>query len=84
MSTEVAKCRGCGMVLKGEPYYKGGAAYHPRTGDRCKSNFFGGFVCSSSCDRSSSLRQLSSIPGAGEARHLDDPTQEHFNRNWRD
>jgi len=48
---EQAECRGCGMTLKGKPYYMGGAAYHPTTREQCKINFYGGYVCSDDCDR---------------------------------
>lgn len=77
-----AKCRGCGMALRGKPYHLGGNAYHPRTGEQAKSNFFGGYVCSYSCDRRVSLDMLSSMPGAGPAVRLDSGTQASLNRNW--
>lgn len=48
---EVATCRGCRMELRGKPYYMGGSAYHPRTGEQCKVNRYGGYVCSESCDQ---------------------------------
>lgn len=60
---EVATCRGCGKELKGKPYYMGGTAYHPRTNERCKVNFYGGFVCSDKCDKRASYELEASMPG---------------------
>lgn len=80
---EVATCRGCRRVLNGKPYYMGGSAYHPDTGERCPANHFGGFVCSEQCDRRVCLDMLSSMPGAGPAKQLDGPCAESVARNWR-
>jgi hypothetical protein len=60
---EVAICRGCKKVLKGKPYYMGGSAYHPRTNERCKVNFYGGFVCSDECDKRANYELERSMPG---------------------
>lgn len=54
MKQKKAICRGCKRVLNGKPYYFGETAYHPETGERCKINFYGGFVCSEQCDRDAS------------------------------
>jgi hypothetical protein len=78
-----AECRRCRMKLIGKPYYMGGFAYHPRTREQCKVNYFGGFVCSPECDYQASIDQLSSMPGAGEARRLDSHAQASFDRNWK-
>jgi len=56
-----AECRGCGMALEGTPYYKGGNARHPKTGNVCAVNFYGGYVCSDGCDQVSTRRQERSI-----------------------
>lgn len=78
-----AVCRGCGQVLKGDAYMYGGHAFHPSTGEQCKTNFYGGFVCSEGCDRRASLEQESSMPGArGPARHLSGQAAAHLRRNW--
>lgn len=84
MSDEVASCRGCGMLLRGKPYYMGGSAYHPVTGERCPANHYGGFVCSRSCDIRASRELENSMPG-----HINDPNsrlssyaQERIRRNW--
>jgi len=50
MKEEQATCRGCGMLLKGGPYYKGGSTYHPETNERCDVSFWGGFICSEGCE----------------------------------
>ncbi|NFV80052.1 hypothetical protein [Magnetospirillum aberrantis] len=80
---EPAVCRGCGMVLRGDAYMYGGSAYHPRTGERCPSNFYGGFVCSEGCDRRASMAMENSMPG-GPGRYLSDPAAERLRRNWGD
>jgi hypothetical protein len=72
------------MVLKGKPYYMGGIAYHPVTEERCPVNFYGGFVCSRSCDIKASRELENSMPG-----HTNDPysrlssyAQERIDNNW--
>ncbi len=67
MKDETATCRGCGKSLMGTPYHFGGDAYDPVTDERCKFNFYGGYVCSRECDVSSSRQLENSMPG-----HLDD------------
>lgn len=50
--SDTAKCRGCGMTLNGKPYHLGGPfARHPKTGEVCRVNYYGGYVCSESCDQ---------------------------------
>ncbi len=46
-----AHCRGCHRLLNGHPYYTGKPAYIPETGARALSHHFGGWVCSSTCER---------------------------------
>lgn len=80
---ETATCRGCGKILKGDPYYKGGNAYHPTTNERCKVNFYGGFVCSKSCDMTASLELERTMPGhTGSQSSLSSPAFAHFKNNW--
>lgn len=79
---EVATCRGCGIVLRGKPYYMGGSAYHPRTGERCKVSHYGGFVCSHSCDYRSSVHMLDSMPGCAGATRPSCYAMEQIRRNW--
>lgn len=79
---EVATCRGCGKALKGEPYYTGKGAWIPETGEPAKRNFYGGYVCSRSCDYSVSIEMESSMPGAGPARRLGSSSESHYKKNW--
>lgn len=58
-----ATCRCCKTPLKGTAYMYGGDAYHPKTGERCKVNFYGGYVCSDLCDRRATYDLEESMPG---------------------
>lgn len=83
MREDVATCRGCGMVLVGKPYFKGGDAYHPRTKERCPVNHYGGFVCSPECDYKSSLRLEQEMPGhSASDRTLGCYAQASLDKNW--
>lgn len=66
-SDEHAVCRGCGKVLRGEPFYKGGQAFLPIPGRsiRALTNFYGGFVCSRECDWRAALDLEQTMPGHG-------------------
>ncbi len=78
-----AVCRWCGLVLQGKPYHMGGSAYHPRTGERCPSNHYGGFVCSEQCDRNASLELEQSMPGHGYGQTtLGSSAQRSLINNW--
>jgi hypothetical protein len=79
---EQAVCRGCGLPLKGHAYMYGGDAYHPRTGDRCNVNFYGGYVCSEDCDRRASRELEADMPGGPKGVHLSSGAQESLRRNW--
>lgn len=79
-----AVCRGCGMHLDGSPYFRGGHAYHPRTGKHALANHFGGWVCSEACDRLAHLRQEQDMPGHGGQRDLDPHTSREISRKWED
>ena len=80
---EHATCRGCGRVLRGKPYWMGGSAYIPETGERAAVNHFGGYVCSENCDRRACLEMLSSMPGAGPAKSLSNTfCGETVKQNW--
>lgn len=80
---DVATCRGCGMVLKGKPYYMGGSAYHPKTNEQCKTNHYGGFVCSYDCDKNSSIRLERTMPGHNrEQKNISCFAKESLERNW--
>lgn len=83
MSDEVATCRGCRMVLKGKPYSAGGLAYHPRTNEQAKVNFYGGYVCSPECDFKSSLELERTMPGHSYTqRDIGTFARQSLNRNW--
>lgn len=84
MSELTAECRGCEMKLKGEPYYRGKDARHPETGEICKKNYYGGFVCSDICDYNSSKELEQSIPGAGRFVSLSSLAYKHYHNNWKD
>ncbi|PCI45807.1 MAG: hypothetical protein COB41_00625 [Proteobacteria bacterium] len=82
---ETAVCRGCRKKLRGEPYYKGKPAYDPETGERCNVNFYGGFVCSQSCDKRASLELERTMPGHNcNQDTLSDPAMRDYNRKWND
>ena len=78
---ETAKCINCGRILDGKPYHFGSGAYFPDTTERVPANFYGGYVCSESCDIKHSLYIGSSMPGAGKARFS--RVSGHTRNNWR-
>lgn len=71
------------MTLRGTDYCYGGADYHPQTGARCKVNYYGGYVCSRSCDHRSSLELEQSMPGHGwDQKRLGQAAQRSLDSNW--
>jgi len=76
-------CRGCGKVLRGNPYWKGGLAYHP-IGDKgeVKVCHFGGWVCSESCDVRACREQEESMPGHGAGTGLSRDLRAQIERRW--
>lgn len=82
-SEETAVCRSCGLELKGKPFHLGGAAYHPRTNERCPTNHYGGFVCSYECDYRASVEQHESMPGCSGARTPGCYAERTIANNWR-
>ena len=82
MTDKTAECRGCWRELDGEPYYKGGQAYHPITKKRCPVNHYGGFVCSENCDFRASLRLEESMPGCTGQTRLSPYAQQSLKDNW--
>lgn len=83
MMDETVKCRHCGLKLNGQPYFMGGSAYHPRTGERCKVNHYGGYVCSRECDYRASLDLERTMPGhTGAQVRLGSFAQSSFDANW--
>ena len=79
---ETAKCRGCGKQLIGESYHRGRSAYDPKTKERARINFYGGFVCCRSCDIRACLHMSSSMPGAGQAKFLNSLERDQVETNW--
>lgn len=79
---DIAICRGCGMALDGSPYYTGKSAFHPRTKEQAKANYYGGWVCCESCDYRACLEQESSFPGAGKATFLSLGAKQRIRNNW--
>ena len=83
MTDETAMCRNCRRKLLGRPYYCGGRAYHPETGYKCPSNYYGGFVCSENCDRAVLFEMESSFPGSsGRAYSLSSGAAKRLKDNW--
>jgi len=81
--TDMLKCRGCGKVLDGHPYHTGKLAWVPETGKRCKSNFYGGHVCSRECDERASLELENSMPGhSGVSARLSVFAAQSLKDNW--
>lgn len=76
-----AVCRGCGKHLNGSPYYKGGVATDAR-GNRVKVNYYGGWVCSRSCDYRASLELEESMPGHGNLRSISPAAMRSLNHNF--
>lgn len=80
-----AVCRGCGRKLEGSPYWKGGRAavwVNGRYSHAAKANYYGGWVCSRSCDYRASLELEGSMPGHQGQRSLDGPAMARINANW--
>lgn len=81
-----ARCRGCGKLLNGSPYFKGGFAYIPRAdgcnGEQAKKNWYGGWVCSRSCDYRAELEQEESMPGHGGQSRLGYDAVRRLDQKW--
>ena len=77
-----AVCRGCGKLLDGSPYFKGGRAYDPKTREAAKVCHYGGWVCSRECDYRATLTLEQSMPGhRGQARLSGDVLRK-LNARW--
>lgn len=65
----IAECRWCRRAIPGKPYYMGGTAPYEtvRSGvyRQWRSNHYGGWVCSRSCDFKAALELEQSMPGHG-------------------
>ncbi len=82
MSNQQATCRGCNMALDGKAYCYGGSAYHPTTGDECKSNYYGGYVCSEDCDYKACRELEECMPGAGKGGSISNAASARIYKNW--
>ena len=80
-SNEYAVCRNCGTRLDGQPYHLGGEAYLS-DGKLARKNWYGGYVCSKTCDIAATLEMKSSFPGAGQARKLDSQEYHRIEKAW--
>lgn len=79
---EQATCRGCGRLLIGDAYMYGGSAYLPE-GGQAKVCYYGGFVCSESCDRRACLELERSMPGHDRRQtRLDGNLDADIMRKW--
>lgn len=76
---EKAKCRGCGKELRGHPYYTGKPAYLPLPeGGRALAHYFGGWVCSASCEiRVFKEMRDANVWGSTEARLTSEAHDRH-------
>ena len=89
--TDHARCRGCGIGLvdaigqPAPPYYRSHYPhpYHPYTNHPAKSCYYGGFVCSESCDRKACLELEQSMPGHRGQTSLDSSFLRKLEIKWR-
>ena len=85
MSDEKAKCRGCGKVLEGHPFYTGKPAYvrsrkHGLVAvPKCH---YGGHVCSERCDRTACGDLEGSMPGCRPGGRLMGNLSDEIARKW--
>lgn len=76
---EAERCRSCRRELRGT--IRTGVT-HPDTGETCKVNHYGGYVCSERCDREASIELERSMPGGTPFKSLSCYAQESLKRNW--
>lgn len=76
-------CRGCGRELRGSPYWKGGLAYYPlNERGTVHACYYGGWVCSRSCDARACREQEESMPGHCHGSGLDSATLRRIDAKW--
>jgi hypothetical protein len=73
------KCRNCGMELNGT-FHTG--VTNPETKEICKVNYYGGYVCSESCDKQACIDLERSMPGGMPFSSLSSNAQESLKTNW--
>lgn len=88
-NSETDECRYCKLILIGKPYYLGGVCayfreYSNNKRYEAKINWYGGFVCSRTCDEKACLAMQSSFPGVGLATIIDSNARRHIESNWAD
>lgn len=64
-----SECRGCGKKLNGDGSQMS-SVYDPITKEASRWNYYGGWVCSKTCDYNSSLELERSMPGHRGQQHL--------------
>lgn len=86
---EVACCRGCGRLLDGKPYSRGGSAYVPHDNPnargprvQAKACHYGGYVCSQSCDVRATLALERTMPGHAGQERLSYEIRQRIERKW--
>lgn len=77
MSTK-PKCRNCGKEFKGDA----SNAYDPKTNERVKWNWYGGWVCSAQCDEQASVELERSMPGGFPFKSLSSFAKTSLKKNW--
>lgn len=82
-----ATCRNCSRVLIGRNYCYGGRAGIPGADGRylreAPTNYYGGFVCSRSCDYRACLDLERSMPGhSWSQQSIDGRALAAVNSNW--
>jgi hypothetical protein len=73
------------MELRGKPYYMGGVARHPITGEQAKVNHYGGYVCSRRCDIRACVELEGTMPGCGSVNgynRLSCYAKDRIKSNW--
>lgn len=76
-------CRGCGRELRGSPYRKGGRAYYPLNElGIVRACYYGGWVCSESCDIRACKELEESMPGHGNGSGLSRETRKRIESKW--
>lgn len=84
-----ATCRNCGRVLLGRNYCYGGRAGIPDADGRylrdAPRNYYGGYVCSRSCDYRACLDLERSMPGHGWGQQsIGGQALACVNSNWKE
>lgn len=83
-----AECRGCGRAMLGEPYHTGKSAWIMNSRRhglvRAPQCYYGGHVCSESCDTIACRELEGSMPGYGgkEPRRLSGNLDREISRKW--